>query len=242
MNPCIAGRYGEVTALIMNPSTPVITDSASDGSTGPAVRDANITSCGKAGKSYVGIAAAAARWVSLPGGWHPIQQVFAAASTPSARQRAAGQHWLACLVYLGADDGNPESFADQERYDGPLRAALSTGGQRNRIGVCVADADLGDSVGCATAHESETFAFGGNQTHAVSRADLQQSCARVVQQATGIPDVAAAGLIVQLVDNNGESVTAAQIPAGAVLSCSVTPRQNRRLGGSLLGLGKQPIP
>ena len=191
----------------------------------------------------------------LPGGWYPSQTVEAAATIPSLRQAAAGQHWLACIAYLGTSTPFSTSspvdavaIGGQERYDGSLRGAMSTGQQRDRIGTCAIGVDLTGGalglVGCRSAHQSEVFASGGSGTGALNRTDLQQSCDQVAERFTGIPDLATAGFTVevQAIASDGTPITAASIPAGVNVSCGATARNGRRLDGSLLALGGRPIP
>ena len=244
MSPCRGSRYGEVTAVIPTPDEPVMSVS----SDGTFVNDANVETCPPSASRYVGIGMTGTQRAPLLGVWYPSQVVDAAASIPSIRQAAAGQHWLACIVYLGASAGRPQTIADQERYDGPLRDALSTGHQRNRIGTCATGSDLTGGelglMGCATAHQSEIFAAGGSGTHSLARADLQESCDEVVDRLTGIPHLTTAGLSVQVlaIASDGTHLTAASIPAEVNLSCGVTTTHQRTLDGSLLALGDQSIP
>lgn len=245
MSPCQGSRYGEVTAVMPTLADPVMSIS----SDGTFVNDANVETCPAAASRYVGIAMTGAQRAPLLGPWYPSQIVEAAASIPSARQVAAGQHWLACIVYLGASPVNPQATADQERYDGPLRDAMSTGRQRNRFGTCAIGTDLTGGelglIGCGTVHQSEVFAAGGSDTHSVARADLQETCNQIAERLTGIPQLATVGLTVQVqaIDSNGGAdITAALIPNGVNLSCGVTAEHQRKLNGSLLALGTAPIP
>jgi hypothetical protein len=228
----------------MTPAEPVM----GVGSDGTFANDPAVDTCAPSASRYIGLAMTGSQRAPLPGGWYPSQTVEAAAAIPSQRQAASGQHWLACIAYLGASPVNSLAVADQERYDGSLRDALSTGHQRNRIGTCATGADLtgGEEglVGCAHAHRSELFAAGGSGTDIVKRADLQQSCDQVAHRLTGIPDLLTAGFTVevQAIASSGVPITAASIPAGVNVSCGVTARNGRQLNGSLLALGRQPIP
>lgn len=244
MKPCQGSRYGEVTALIQTATEPVISIS----SDGTFVNDANVETCSPAASEYVGIAMVGTQRAPLDGVWYPSQTVDAAASVPSIRQAAAGQHWLACIVYLGASAGSQQTVADQERYDGPLRGSMSSGQQGNRIGTCATGSDLTGGTlgltGCGVVHRSEIFATGGSDARPLSRTNLQASCDRVVAHATGIPNITTAGFTVQVlaIDSTGAHVTSASIPAGLNLSCGVTAEHERKLDGSLLALGDRPIP
>lgn len=244
LKPCQGSRYGEVTAVITTSAEPVISIS----SDGTFANDSNVENCSPTASEYVGIAMTGTQRAPLIAPWYPSQIVEAAASTPPVRQTAAGQHWLACIVYLGASQENPHGIAGQERYDGPLRKAMSTGAQRDRIGTCAVGTDLTGGqlglVGCGITHLSEIFAQGGSGTDSRTRAGLQNSCAQVVARLTRIPDITAAGLTVQVlaISSNSSPITDALIPAEVNLSCGVTAEHQRPLDGSLLALGNAPIP
>lgn len=244
LGPCAGTRYGEVTTVTMTPAEPVM----GVGSDGTLANDPAVDTCAPSASRYIGLAMAGSQRAPLPGGWYPSQTVEAAATIPSKRQAASGQHWLACIAYLGASPVNPLAVADQERYDGSLLDALSTGQQRNRIGTCAIGTDLTGGaqglVGCTPAHRSELFAAGGSGTQILQRVDLQQSCDRVAHRLTGIDDLVTAGFTVevQAIASTGVPITAESIPPGVNVSCGVTARNGRQLGGSLLALGRQPIP
>lgn len=241
---CEGSRYGEVTTVTTTPAEPVM----GVGSDGTFANDPTVDTCAPSASRYIGIGMTGTQRAPLPGGWYPSQTIEAAATIPSIRQAASGQHWLACIAYLGASPVNALAVADQERYDGSLRDAMSTGRHRNRIGTCAIGADLTGGVlglvGCTPAHRSELFAAGGSGTQSLKRTDLQQSCDQVAERMTGIRDLDAAGFTVevQAIASTGVPVTAAAIPAGINVSCGVTARNGRTLNGSLLALGRQPIP
>lgn len=242
--PCRGSRYGEVTSVTLTPAAPMISVS----SDGTFVNDPNVETCAPSASRYIGLAITGTQRAPLLGGWYPSQIVEAAAITASIQQAAAGQHWLACIIYLGRSPVDPLAVADQERYDGSLLDAMSTGRQRNRIGTCALGSDLTGGVlgliGCTTAHRSEVFAAGGSGTRTLNRADLQRSCDQVVERLTGIGDLHAAGFTieVQAIASNGTPIKAASIPPEVNLSCGVTSSNGRNLNGSLLALGRLPIP
>lgn len=247
MSHCQGTRYGEITALINNPTKPVVTTSNSGNSRSMNVTDSNMDICGPAGYRYVGIAMSGSQPAPLLAGWYPLLAISTAASTPSIRQQAAGQHWLACIVYLRTSTGLPGA-ADQERYDKSIRNALFTGQERDRTGLCVAAADLdeaeGGDIGCATDHHSEILGLSTTGTHPVARTDLESTCHQVVARLTNIAKITAAGLTVRMVatDNNRTPITTASIPAATSVTCGVSSDGPRALVGSLLALGSRPIP
>lgn len=244
IGPCQGLRYGEITTVTITPAEPVM----SVGSDGTFANDPNVDTCAPAASRYIGLAMSGTQRTPLPGGWYPSQTVEAAATIPSARQAASGQHWLACIAYFGASPFSPLTVASQERYDGSMRDAVSTGRQRNRIGTCAIGTDLTGGVlglvGCLRAHRGELFAAGGSGTQILQRTDLQRSCDQVAERMTGIRDLDTAGLTVevQALASTGLPITTASIPAGINVSCGVTARDGRTLNGSLLALGAQPIP
>ena len=244
LGACEGNRYGEVTTVTVTAAEPVM----GVGSDGTFANDPAVDACAPSASRYIGLAVTGSQRAPMPGGWYPSQTVEAAATIPSVRQAASGQHWLACIAYLGASPVNSLAIGDQERYDGSLRDAMSTGQQRNRIGTCATDVDLTGGVlglvGCRPAHRSELFAAGGSGTQSLKRSDLQGSCEQVARRLTGIRDLDAVGFTVevQAIASTGVPIKAEAIPAGVNVSCGVTARNGRKLDGSLLALGGRPIP
>lgn len=175
-----------------------------------------------------------------------IQNVKLAASTPSIRPQAAGQHWLACTIYPRASGADPHSVADQEGYDGAPHNALSTGRERNRIGTCIGSSDLnnGGIVGCGTVHRSEIFASGAPDSHSSSGENLQRSRTQVVQRLTGLSNFTTVGLTVQVLttDYTGTNQRGFDTRAVTNLICAVNPTGQRALASSLFPWGNKPIP
>lgn len=244
---CQSSRYGEITALIGNPVRALFTPTSGGPTSSTAVADSNLDTCQAAAFHYVGIATTGKKVAPLVAGWYPQLLISTAVSTPSIRQEAAGQHWLACIVYLlGRYDSRP--VADQERYDRSIRGALFTGQERDRTGMCVPGDDLSGGasglVRCGNDHRGEIFGLGSTDDHPMARSELQRSCRRVVARLTNIPDIAAAGLTVQMVptDTDQVAVDGAVIPAHTNLGCGVTTVGHRILTGSLLDIGSRPIP
>ena len=139
------------------------------------------------------------------------------------------------------------------QYSTSIYGALHTGRLRNQLGNCVPtildwSTGFGSGFGvgdCGRPHSMEILALGWSGDHPVSRAPLELTCRQLVRQLTATPDpTAAGGLFIQLYveDNNSATVTTAQVPANSSLACGVTTSGPRKLGGSLLALGRQPIP
>lgn len=101
VGPCAGVRYGEVAAVIADPSKASVTVGG-DG-TITAVTDPNSEVCRQAALRYVGWAIGGSRLEGALSFWNVAPAVDSVPSRPSAQQEAAGHHWLACIVYLRQD-------------------------------------------------------------------------------------------------------------------------------------------
>ncbi len=238
IRPCSGTRYAEVVAVLATPDPPVVQGPAAN----PYLVDPNLGRCYSVALRYLGVPTP-----PILHFWELNLQFTVALSRPSSRQEAAGQHWAACIVKpTGVTYASP---ADQQ-YGSSIRGALQTGRQRNQLGSCAPTVDWNASDGggyCAGPHSLEVFAFGGSGDHPVTRNQVELTCQQVVRQLTGIPDPTVAGALaiqVHITDNNSDTaITTAQIPARSSLTCGVaTTTGTRKLGGSLIALGQQPIP
>jgi hypothetical protein len=245
---CQGRRYGEITAIIPDPTEPVVTASNNGTNRSLNVADPNMDICEPASYQYVGIPMTGTDPSPLLAGWSPpLLKIATAASTPSLRQQAAGQHWLACIVQLQTSAGLPAA-ADQERYDRTIRNALFTGQERDRLGLCVTgehlDALDGGEIVCTTDHHSEVFGSRTTGAQPVARTDLLSTCRQVVTRLTNMDTIVAAGLTVEVVaaDSTRAPITATFIPAATRVRCGVSSAGHRALVGSLLELGSRPIP
>ena len=242
---CTGSRFGEVVSVIANPAKPVvIPDGASSSTT-----DANLDSCTAAAQSYAGLAVPTRDSTPTAIEWgQPNSGLGVAASSPSVRQKAAGQHWLACVVFILAPGGTAAQLRAQQRYDQSLRAALINGHERDRLGACFPGEDLDSSAvgangACGAAHRSELLAVAAINTP-ISRATLENSCREQVRRITHLPgDTPGVTARMQANDMDGHLVDAAQIPANSPLSCGVVVTSSQRhLTGSLLAWGAGPLP
>lgn len=232
--PCDGERAAEVVLVIEDaresPPAPVGAEDTFD----PAIDD-----CLTAGTAFVGAAGTATD--PSPGWTHQLRYLSAFAG-PDDRQRAAGQHWLACVVRPAG--WNPD---EQELpYTGSLRDAVTTGVERDRTGVCALDVVLEDPVTCDDPHRGESFGVTDTEEPSL-RAQWLDTCRSWVVSLTGLADPTAAGqLEVTLVvrdDLTGHFAGDAEIPAGAHLRCGiVTTDPGRLLTGSVRALGDQPLP
>ena len=244
IQPCTGARYGEITAII---ATPLATLVKKDGAGNLYVDDPNLDSCGPEAMQYVGVAKQ-----PILGFWQPFLQLQTGMSGPSTRQKAAGQHWAACMVTLPPPEEVPGTSTAQApgppNYGNSIRDALHTGEQRDQVGSCLASTDWNDYFtvgGCRQPHGLELLGFGDSGDRPVTRAQVEASCQQLDRQLTAMSDPTAASALsarINVTDNNGRAITTAQIPAHSNLSCGVSTTGHRKLRGSLLALGRQPIP
>jgi len=91
----------------------------------------------------------------------------------------------------------------------------------------------------------EMLGTGDSGDHPVTRTQVELSCQQLVRQLTAMADPTAAGALsiqINVQDNSSTVITTAQVPAHSNLACGVTTTGNRKLRGSLIALGRQPIP
>lgn len=234
IHSCTGTRYGEVVAVLPSPS-PVLVKV--DDAGGRYLDDSNADGCMTTASHYVGM--------TTPPVLH-FWQVYLAFTTtlsrPSERQESAGQQWAACIVA-------PQYFSPAlEQYPGSIRDAAHTGSQRNRLGNCVASADVNGENGpddCGRPHARQFFAFGSTGAEVVDRTEIESTCRQLVGQVTAIPDLTAGGalsLVVQIQDDNGTAIDTAEVPTHSDMSCGVAAVGTRSLTSSLLAWGDRPLP
>jgi len=244
IRPCTGTRYGEITAVIATPKPTVV---KGRGTSDRYLDDPNQTSCAFAAAPYVGMTTQ-----PIQGFWQTYLQITSGLSRPSARQQAAGQRWAACIVTLRpSDPGSATATAPAQavaQYGSSLRDALHTGRQRDQLGTCIpaVDWDRGPVTdGCRQPHTLEILAFGDSGDHPVTRAQVELSCRQLVRDLTAMPDPTAAGALsiqIHVEDSSSTAITTPQVPAHSYLACGITTTGSRKLRGSLIALGRQPIP
>lgn len=240
MQTCGGARYGEVIVIISSPSR---TEVEGTDEQGFWINDPNWESCYSAMQRYLGIPAK-----PLYATWSVSSMTTVALVGPTARQLAAGQHWAACVVALQTPGEWASANPPTPRYSGTVREALHTGQHRDEIGLCAASIDVrsgADTIRCGQPHPAEWLGFGESGAHPRNRSDVDASCRQVAGQLTGLPDPTAGGLlstVVTATDSENAPVSGPQIPAHSYLSCGVTSTGGKNLKGSLLALGRQPIP
>lgn len=246
VSQCSGSRFGEVVSIIANPVKPVVTSYG----TSVSITDTNMDSCSAAADTYVGRGIATPQPAPIPTQWSQASPVVGvAASSPSVRQKAAGQHWLACIVFVQATGGTATQLRAQQQYDQSLRKASTTGHERDRLGICYPGEDLSPSAGyglgaCGSDHRSEVFAVGSTETQIISRTKLESTCREEVRRITNIPsNTSGVTVRMQANDSDGHLVQTAQIPAKSSLSCGVVVvGAVRHLTASLLAWGTEPLP
>jgi len=241
LGDCAQAHYGEVVSVIARPTKAKVVVNRSGG---VSIDDSNMVACNEATARFLGLDDSAGKPAFLFGYWWFATFSPLVALTPTIRQRAAGQQWLACATYLvNQSDVDGGSLI---RYEGSLRDAESTGVGRDYLGHCPTEADWNQatSFSCPKPHHGEIFGSGG-LSHDVARATLTSSCTKLVQQVTKNPDLVRDGRLivdVQVIDTNGNTFKGATIPKGSTLHCGVVATGGRMLQGSLIAIGTDPIP
>lgn len=239
---CGRTHYGEVVSVIAAPTKPKVTTNPDSG--GFSIEDKNMDACYSAANRFVQ-ADGAAPFPSVQFDyWSSVDFAKAIALTPTIRQRASGQHWVACATMLLDESDAGQRFL--VGYAGSLRSADTTGVGRNHRGDCPKETDWNNvtSVSCLEAHPGEIFGVGGLSQN-TSRTTLMASCAHLVHQATGNADLEGDGrlvIAVQATDGGGEPLTAATVPQSSSVQCGVLTSGGRMLKGSLIAIGSAPIP
>ncbi|MET3808832.1 hypothetical protein ABIB25_005862 [Nakamurella sp. UYEF19] len=243
IQPCTGARYGEITAVIST-LRPTMVKSAGDNR---YLDDPNLDSCIPTVTQYVGAATQ-----PILRFWHPYLLVNAVMASPTPRQKAAGQHWAACIVALFPSDFTATvQTPGPPQYDKSIRNALHTGEQRDRLGTCLPTTDWNDTYnnlavgGCRQPHAREILGYGDSGDQPVPRTQVEASCQQLARQLTAMADPTADGALsaqINVRDNRSAVITTAQIPAHSNLACAITTTGTGKLDGSLLARGRQPIP
>ena len=239
VEPCAGNRYGEVLAVIDRPARLAVRGNDAEGR---YLDDPNWDSCSQTMLRYLGVPADL-----MSGVWRGGVMTTVALFAPTSRQQAAGQHWASCVVTPRAVD--PVSpTASPAPYRGTLRDAYRSGNERNRLGYCSPSTDAGaglELLPCTAPHRLELFAYGDSGGRTASRHQFQTSCGQLVRSVTGV-DIAGAGSqlapTINIIDSQDHLVTGDTVRPHSSLVCAVASTGGRQLGGSLLALGRTPIP
>jgi len=228
---CSAPRFGEVVSLA---------EGYPDGTDLP---DTAIDQCFQQAYSYLGLPTPAPP-TELPVG--PAVSVWFVLVGPDDRQRADGQDWSACVVFLpiSADADAPITI------DHSLRGTWDRPEDSRLFALCVYGVDL-MSANCLAPHQFEVISFNLGDP-AASPESVQSQCTRDVAAALGSPAALDRGEISVLVvparpDPNGNRLltgpAAVTTETGYVNNCMLSPTDpGKRLTGSVRGLMDAPLP
>ena len=228
---CSAPRFGEVVSL------------AQGYPDGIDVPNTAIDQCYQQAYGYLGLPTPPPP-TELPVG--PAVSVQFVLVGPDDRQRAAGQDWSACVVFLpiSADAASPITI------DHSMRGAWNRPEDSRLFALCVYGVDL-MPANCLGPHQFEVISFRPGDP-AASPESVQSQCTRDVVAALGSPAALDRGEISVLVvparpDPNGNGLltgpAAVTAETGYVNNCLLSPTDpHKRLTGSVRGLMDAPLP
>jgi hypothetical protein len=256
--PCAGPRYGEVIAVINDTRSPEKIAAASLTATHPRGEtpsdDPILRSCNAALNPYLGLPSGKrSDGVDAVDGWSYVGLVIPAPAGPSVVQKAAGQHWVACLaIGLDPDRQTGTAYVIAKRYSEPARQVYSKGRPPSAFAVCAPKMILPEILqpaGCSRAHAVEIFGITETHSKHVTQAQLTASCGKLARRLTRMPDPTAGGrLAVTAASLHLDSYGGGQLGfstagnAGGFSICLATAPETHRLKGALLGLGTGPIP
>lgn len=228
---CSGLRYGEIVSLL---------DGVPDGADVPvgATRQ-----CVESAFSYLGIPGPPPA-PELPVG--PAVSVWYTLAGPDDRQRAAGQSWVACVVFLPpSDDASAPVTIDHS-----LRGAWHQADDRRLFAQCLDQVGAG-SANCRWPHRVEVISRRLGDPAASPEA-VHEACTRDVVEALGSPAALNRGelsvlALPALPDPTGDGLStgpgAVTADAAYVTNCMVSPTDTSRLlVASVRGLQDAPAP
>ncbi len=246
VQPCAGVRFGEVVATIRDrrptaPAAPTIAP-PTDGSA--LNTDPNQSACVDAVWRYLGVPLAADHSPVLATYWAPLGFLGVAPSGPTARQRAAGQKWVACLLFVNDEHGS------SVWYPGTARNSFATGTAPGAFAVCLGSADISTEqpTSCDRPHRVEVFGTTSTARPGLTGELLDRSCRTLVAAMTRASDATAGGRLEVRAVAVHEGVAGLAAGLGSaddisgVAACLVIAPAPRLLGAALLGLGDKPIP
>ena len=233
--PCTGSRFGDVASILTDFAVPT---APPDPAAGPPADP-----CGQDLGEYLGLPPA----TPTDSGFVPVTAVHEALIGPDPRQRAAGQRWAACIVYLpiSIDAAVPLTV------DHPLRGAWQRTDDSRLFAVCGDDPATLIASNCRWPHHFETLAA-APANPAAPPESVQADCRQAVTQALGSSAALDHGeLTTQVVPfrpnpDNGTWITgpdAITADGSYFNDCLVTPTDTTRsLTAPLRGLGDDPAP
>lgn len=163
--------------------------------------------------------------------WYLLISVEVLVLGPIASDRRAGSDWLACVAVP----------FPRERYEGTVREALTSGRLPSSFGSCAPHAEFDNFIGTCT-QPFQTQLLGRMYAPGVdlrSQDDrlLNDSCMALARKLMRVDDPTFRGLLIvdgMLDPTNPESSDSAL--------CTVSAPPDRKLTGSLIGIGDSPLP
>jgi len=230
---CSGPRFGEVVFVIPDFTVPT-------GDTPPGSDP-----CGGHVDQYLGTPPPAP---PSDGSFTPTALERVALIGPDGRQRAAGQSWAACMVYLpiSIDAAAPMTI------DHSLRGAWQRPEDARLFAFCVDDTATLWSVNCRWTHHFEVLGFALG-TPSIPQESLAAACRQVAIEALGSPTALDRGdLATQVVparpkpNNDGTLITgpaAITTDGGYINFCLTTPGDSAlELTAPIRGLGDGALP
>jgi hypothetical protein len=158
---------------------------------------------------------------------------------PDRVQRAAGQHWSACVI--GSMDDVP--------FTGRLKNVLTDGTLPPEFGSCLSSADAASAreVPCDQPHATEILGSSSTGPVPIDAADAQQACEVFAGRALRTADPTRGGAIQILTLTYGEQgQTIVQSDAGPLgntyLECRAVASGGAMFNRSLIGVADGPLP
>lgn len=163
--------------------------------------------------------------------WLPISTGSVGLIVPSAVQRAAGQHWIACVTRASIS----------RSFRGTVRDAYLGGELPDAYATCADELPpTTTKIDCATTHQVEIFASTTRSNDLPDQANLTSSCSDFLQYVTGRIDLSAGGrLAIRAISVRTK---AGGDPDGAQAFCGISTTGRTRLTGTLFGVGGRPLP
>ncbi len=237
---CRTAHFGELVQVFAHRTHTVAV--ATDPTQPPFAQPVELTRCSLAAEAFIGgldITASPGQF----GDWQPVTSASSALVDPSPLQQAAGQDWVACVVGEAPNQGS--GTGSVQPYIGTLRNALATG-QRDQYGQCYADEMFSQTVPCRQPHLFETFGLQAVR-RPLSLSIAQDTCRNLVLATTKRPGLLEEGPVSTVItsfDSFGQAVVPLPptIRVGTLISCAISARPDQSLVGSLLDIGKAPLP
>jgi hypothetical protein len=230
--------YGQITAVITNPAR------ASDAVDGDG-QDRNYARC-PGNAAYEDLPAGSDTGTAY-GHWHVQLATNTVLISPTPRQVAIGQHWVACVI---AASQAPSVGVSVSQIDQALGFPTPVGRWRHSrqvagaVGICLlTSSSSSDARDCSITHAAESFGY----TTGPFTPELAATCRALIGDLTGMTDPTAGGRLrveVLSYNANGDLVTSTQQRKATDTSqaCMVNGDGRSYLKGSLLALGSHAVP